>query len=126
MGKDTLKEGPALLIDTAVLFQLSGQSTFLDSLPPGMEDLRQTAAAARKEALDIALGSAACSGCSTMTKAMAEFRDGLGRRLAEVQAENAAALDPAAAWISARRGYRPRPITLRYRDEIGSTRLLNF
>lgn len=118
--------GPQLVLDAVMLFQLAAHTEFFSALPPGMDDLGSVAHAAREKALAIALGRSDCDGCTDTAGAMAPFRDALGGRLAAVYAADPGALDPLTSYLTACRGYRPRPIRLHYRDEVGSRRTLTW
>lgn len=123
--EQTLKDGPALVLEVSVLFQLLRADGFWAALPAGSDDLREIGQLAADKAVGVAMGFE-CTSCSSLAAALAPIRDALGRRLASVQATQPALLDPVILWIAKKRGYRPRPIRLIYRDEVGSARTLNL
>ena len=116
--------GPKLVIDQFILYQLVSFPAFAEALPPGCDDLAPEADKVRKECLAIAMGET-CLGCKTIKAAIQPFQDALGKRLAVVHQTTPYLLDPLIELIRRKRGYRPTPIVMYYKDN-GVTQTLSI
>lgn len=123
-----LKEGPQFVIDVMVTYQLIGNPEFWEAAPPGLlDDIRDSAREAYEKALAIARGDS-CPGCNSIRAALTDTHNEIGRRLAGVQAVAAEwrGFDPLVDFITRKRGYRPRPIIMFYKDTNGVTAKLEL
>jgi len=121
-----VKDGVKFAVDNMVLFQMLGDSFFYQALPAYCGDLQQAGKAAYDRVVRAALKNEddpACFGCSSLNKVIDPWRDTLGQRLAKADAGDLEAL---AAYIGGKRGYRPRPIVMYYKDERGKKAILSF
>ena len=126
MGEAKVKDGPTLVIDQMILFQLLGDELFYRALPPGFDDLADQGRSAYKQAVAQAMDQAGCNGCTGLKRIVTPVQVALGRRLAAVQSAQPEALVPLVRLITEKRGYRPRPVLMFYQDEAGKTRKLEL
>ena len=119
-----LKDGPKLVIDHMIMYQLLSEDAFWDTVPAGM-DRREEGKAAAQKALAIAMGRT-CAGCTSIKSAVAPLHNWLWRGVAAAQANAPDTLEPLCGFLSLKRGYRPRPIVVYYVDGAGRTQELKF
>lgn len=119
-----VKTGPRLLVDYLITHQLVGMAGFWAAVPADVEaELRVQAEAACQVATDAAMGKA-CAGCGTIRTVMTPIHNALWTRLGELHAALPEALAPVVAFLASKRGYRPTPIDVYYKDVAGGTRVL--
>lgn len=110
----------ALTLEPTIFYQLLADDEFYTVVPPSVAPLEEQAKKARQDALNIALGKA-CAGCSTIRDVLMPVMDEYGRQFAVIHQTDPAALDPLVNYIARKRGFRPTPIVLYYREVNGKT-----
>ena len=115
-----VKTGPKLVVDHMITYQLLGMPEFWDVLPGLLDDLRGLGTEAHGKALQIAMGKS-CGGCTSIKSAIQPAHNAVWARIAAVVNQ-----DPFVDLITAKRGYRPSPIEVYYRDEGGATHALRL
>ena len=117
MGVAT-KDGPPLVLDCLLTRQLIAMNDFWEAAPPGLlEDLKPMAVEAADTALKIAMGQK-CAGCTSLRAALTPVHNALWGRVARAR-EHGIDLGGVVDFVSAKRGYRPRPLTVYYKDDAG-------
>lgn len=112
------KDGPKLVIDHLITHQLIAMDGFWAAAPPGMiDDLLPLAKECGEKALKIAMGQT-CAGCNSLKGAIQPIHNALWARVAKGQELG---IEPGdiLTFIAAKRGYRPRPVEVYYKDEAG-------
>lgn len=115
-----IKTGPKLVVDHMITYQLLGMPEFWDVMPGLLDDLRTTGEEACRKALHIAMGQT-CGGCSTIRQAVLPAHNLVWARIAECPDAS-----PFVSLITAKRGYRPSPVEVYYKDEAGATHALRL
>jgi len=116
-----LKPGPKLVIDHMITYQLLGMDEFWAALPRELADIREAGREAHAKALQIAMGKT-CAGCTSIKSAVGPVHNLIWSRLVASAAPTHEIVD----LISAKRGYRPRPISIYFKDETGKVHLLTL
>jgi hypothetical protein len=112
------KDGPPLVIDHMITYQLIAMDGFWAAAPPGvLDDLLPLARECSAKALKIAMGEG-CTGCSSLKTAVQPIHTALWGRVAKA-VELGVGADGLVDFIAAKRGYRPRPVEVYYKDEAG-------
>jgi hypothetical protein len=120
-----LKDGPRLVIDHMIMYQLLNSEAFWDMVPMTVAaELREEGTEVGRKALDIAMGRK-CAGCTSIRSVVAPLHNRLWRMIAAVQPVPGSC-DPLAGFIALKRGYRPRPIVVYYVGDDGGTAELNL
>lgn len=112
------KDGPKLVIDHLITHQLIGMDGFWAAAPPGMiDDLIPLAQECSTKALAIAMGQT-CAGCTSLKTAIQPIHTALWERVAKAQ-KLGVEVGGLTDFIAAKRGYRPRPVEVYYKDDAG-------
>lgn len=123
-----MKTGPQLVLEHMTVYQLISSPEFWQRVPE-LRDLQEAGQEAHRLAVDVALGKVVvgdCGGCGTLRTALRPFLERFQRRLASLYAENPTHLGSFIAYVSEKRGYRPKEIIIIYRDAEGVTQRLAF
>jgi hypothetical protein len=110
----------ALTLEPTIFYQLLADDEFYTVVPPSLATLEEQARKARQDALNVALGKA-CAGCSSVRDVLMPIMDEYGRQLSVIHQADPEALNPLVDYISRKRGFRPTPIVLYYREVNGKT-----
>lgn len=116
------RTGPSLTIDSVVLYTMLVDPEFFRRVPayffmkPAATELH------RRMTGDASNGSSNCTGCGTpLSKAIRPLRHVFINHTRAMVDECPAGLEPLVAYITDKRGYRPRQILLYYQDGDGTT-----
>lgn len=114
-----MRDGPPLIVEQNILYQLLAERGFWDRCPE-LSELRaegeQTHAEVVRKVLHAQPG---CLGCSTLQAVMSPFLNRFARHLAAKQQEDPQQLRSFIDYVSSRRGFRPRPIIVYHKDQQG-------
>ena len=115
-----VKTGPRLVVDHMITYQLLGMQDFWDLMPGVFDDLWPLFGECRDKATKVAMGQG-CGGCTSVKSAMTPAHNALWSRVALLPDPS-----PVVDFIAAKRGYRPSPVEVYYRDEAGATHALRL
>lgn len=116
-----LKDGPPLALDHLILYQMLGDPSFYSRVPVFYFLKEQGLAVTdgiRQRLLDNN-PSTGCPGCANVRGLMAPLVDTFVTHLKKLAVDAPAALEAMAVYVAERRGFRPRPILVYYRDKDG-------
>lgn len=117
------KDGPRLVVDTLITHQLILMPEFWAAAPPGVGEMKGRADGAAKVAHEIAMGRT-CAGCTSLRQALTPIHCEIWQHLDLLHAVSPEAVQPVVDVIAAKRGYRPRPIEVYYKDAAERTHRL--
>ncbi len=110
--------GQRLVVDIVLMFSMLKDRRFHELLPA---DLKEVSSGLHKRVLTAAM--AGCGRCETdPRRTLLTFTDGLVNRMIGDTALTEAFVN----YVVARRGFRPRPIVLHYKDMEGSLKTLEL
>lgn len=93
---------------------------------PEFAFMKGQAAAAQKLVLGPLLGEDGCGDCMSISKAMKPVMATFIGHVRQLLTDSPEALDNLLQYITRKRGYRPLPITLLYRDTHGNLQRIEF
>jgi hypothetical protein len=119
------RDGPKFVIDALITHQLLLMPEFWAAAPPGVQEMKADADAAAKLASDVAAGKA-CAGCTSVRAALTPIHSRIWGHLDLLHEVSPEAVQPVVDVIAAKRGYRPRPVEVYYKDVAGQTHRLTI
>lgn len=119
------KDGPKLVVDCLITHQLILMPAFWDAVPPGVREMKGRADGAAAVASDIAMGKA-CAGCTSLRQALSPIHSEIWQHVDLLHEAAPDAVQELVDLIARKRGYRPRPIEVYYKDSAGETHRLTL
>lgn len=123
MNKQDFQDGPKLVVDHMVMYQIISDDRFW-SLVPAFAFMKTSSQHAVKQIVDQIVDSRGvtdCAGCSSIRPLMVPVVVVFGQHVAQLHQDSPEALNDLVSYISTRRKYRPRPIIVYYKDVSGKS-----
>ena len=117
-----MKNGAKLILEHMILYQILSDRKFWELCPEWVEWKDEGQAVHQKVVDEVLHPSAGCKACGTVKSVMKQFLMKFTRQVADWHTTDAAKLDSLVAYISKKRGYRPVPIVVNYKDAQGKIR----
>ena len=123
----TQKTGPKLILEHTHLYQIIADKDFWGACPEWV-DLEKEGKKVHQEIVNrmLGIGDAACTGCSTLQLAIRPFQHKFSSYAVKLYEEDISQLDSFVTYLTRKRGYRPKPIVVYYKDTDGRNRTLEL
>lgn len=122
------QDGPGLIIDHMVMYQIISDDKFWSEVPAFafMKNSSKHAVQQIVSQIVDSKGVSDCAGCSSLRPLTVPILIVFGQHIAQLKQDSPEALNDLVDYIASRRGYRPVPIAVYYKDEGGKSAKVEF